>query len=121
VRNRIAKFTEIVMSDQWDMVAAMESAVYKDLYSIAEEVVTTSPTFLFDGIDDSLKQTGNVDALCPYCSGYVFEFESKHAGYGDGSGQMLAEVITSHTVVVILGQGQVKFAVMDGVWDILNQ
>ena len=96
----------------------------------AEEFVRTSPTFVFDGIPDSLKLTdivahsnGVPDKTVDELVGWEFyyEFDCRHAGYGDRTGQMLAQVITPHDVVITIEQGKVKNAVMDEEWDMIRQ
>jgi hypothetical protein len=88
---------------------------------IAEEFVEDSPTFVFDGIEDSLVLTDTLALPDPYCWQFVFEFDSSHAGYGDRTGLSLAEVITPHQAVVTVEQGEVTGAVLDGEWDMLSQ
>ena len=51
----------------------------------------------------------------------MFTFESRHAGYGDRSGQVLPRAITPHEAVIMVEAGAVTSAVMDGVWDMINQ
>lgn len=89
--------------------------------SIAEEFVRNSPTFVFDGIEDSLKLVHTETLRCPFCWQFTFEFQSRHAGYGDRTGQALAQVITTHQAVITVMQGQVTYAVIDKEWDIIKQ
>ena len=88
---------------------------------LAEEFVKNSPTFAFDGIEETLVLTETLTARCPYCWTFVFDFDSSQAGYGDRTGQMLAQVITHHQAVVTVEQMQVTTAVMDGKWNMLTQ
>jgi len=93
----------------------------EDSQRIAEDFVKSSPTFTFDGIAETLELT-NVDiGKCPSCWVFVFNFDSRHAGYGDRTGQTLAQVITPHQVSVSVEQGDIKDAVMDDKWDMLEQ
>lgn len=88
---------------------------------LAKQFVQNSPTFAFDGIEESLEL---VETLYPDIENawtFVFHFESRHAGYGERTGQMLAQVITPHDAVVTVEQGEAKSAVMDGKWDMINQ
>ena len=91
---------------------------------IAEEFVRNSPTFAFDGIEDSIKSVGGFgpDPCSPGYS-FRFEFDSRHPGYGDRMGQALAQVITHHIAEIYISfdGGEVTFAIMDGKWDMLNQ
>jgi hypothetical protein len=88
---------------------------------LAWQFVRNSPTYAFDGIEGGLvlKET-----LYPEMEGslqFVFAFESRHAGYGERSGQMLAEVITPHEAIITVENGEVAAAVLDGLWDMLAQ
>jgi hypothetical protein len=89
--------------------------------SVALDFVKQSPTFVFDGIEGSLQMTEAVTLRCPYCWQFVFEFDSAHAGYGDRTGQMLAEVITHHRAVISVDHLRVVGAIMDTRWDMLTQ
>jgi len=88
---------------------------------IALEFVKNSPTFVFDGIEDTLQLTDSIEVSIPYTWTFVIKFESAHAGYGDRTGRMLAEVITPHEVSITVEQGEIVYATMDNVWDMINQ
>ena len=89
--------------------------------SIAREYVLASPTFRFDGMEQTLELVSEETLRCPYCWEFVFEFDCRHAGYGDRTGQVLAQVITPHTARVVVDQGNVASAVLDGKWDMIDQ
>jgi nitrogen fixation protein FixH len=89
--------------------------------NLAKEFVRNSPTFVFDGIEESLKL---VETLYPDIENawtFVFHFESRHVGYGDRAGQMLDQAITPHEAMITIEQGEVKSAIMDEKWDMLTQ
>jgi len=89
--------------------------------SLAEEFIRKSPTFQFDGIEESLTL---VETLYPDIKNtwqFLFQFESRQAGYGDRTGQMLAQVITPHEAIITVEDGQVKSAILDNQWDMVNQ
>lgn len=86
---------------------------------IARAFVENSPTYQFDGFDLSYNQT--IVLRCPYCWMFTFDFKSRHAGYGDRTGQVLAQVITPHTAEVTVINGTMTSAVLDGQWDMLTQ
>ncbi len=88
---------------------------------IAEDFVRNSPTFVFDGIEDTLELTDTITLRCPSCWQFVFEFDSSSAGYGDRTGQVLAQVITPHQAIITVVRGEVTEAVMDAKWDMINQ
>jgi len=89
--------------------------------AIAEEFVRNSPTFTSDGMEDTLQLTETLTARCPYCWSFVFEFDSRAAGYGDRTGQVLAQVITHHRAVIAVELCEIMSAVMDDKWDMLTQ
>lgn len=93
-----------------------------DSREIAKEFVKNSPTYVFDGFD--LK---SMETLYPEITGhpnlytFLFEFESRHGGYGDRTGQQLLEVITPHEAHVTVENGEVIKAVLDSKWDMIDQ
>lgn len=86
---------------------------------VAEEFVKQEATYRFDGIPETFKVT----SATSIGNGWKFtiEFDSRHAGYGNRTGQVLAEVITHHTAEVTVQAGKVTKAIMDGQWDMINQ
>ena len=93
----------------------------EDSRSTAEEYLKSSPTFAFDGMEDTVELVGNWTMRCPYCWAFEFEFQCSHAGYGDRTGQVVAQVITAHTAWIAVHRGEVVQAVMDEVWDMMEQ
>jgi len=89
--------------------------------NIALEFVKNSPTFVFDGIEETLKLSESIEVSIPYTWTFVLHFESAHAGYGYRTGTMLAEVITPHVVSVTVEHGEIKYASMDDKWDMMQQ
>ena len=86
---------------------------------VAEEFVRIESTFRFDGIPDTLEVTSTTSVGNGWK--YTIEFDSRHAGYGNRSGQVLAEVITHHIAEVTVQAGLVTMAIMDGEWDMKKQ
>jgi|GEM_PF-2770129 PGF-CTERM protein len=111
------------MINGWEIIVAQSPipADKKKSREIAEEYLLNTLTFRFDGIEDSLKLVDTNTLECPYCWEFVFEFQCRHAGYGNRTGQMLAQVITLHTARIIVEQGRVTSAIMDEKWDMLEQ
>ena len=81
-----------------------------------------SPTYKFDGIPESINVL-EASSMRPPAPEWlvVIEFECRHAGYGDRTGKVLAQVITPHTIIVIVKEGEVVKADIDDKWDELNQ
>lgn len=88
---------------------------------IARDFVKSSPTFTYDGIEDTFSLTGSRKTTGRYGWIFVFEFDSRQAGYGDRTGQVLAQVITPHQAVITLKQHRITAAVMDERWDMRQQ
>lgn len=98
-----------------------EEQARSEALGIAQAFVLRSPTFAFDGIAESLhfEQGPILESNPPQYIMYA-KFDSTHAGFGDRTGQMLAQIITSHTVEIRISDGVVLSAVTDNAWDELN-
>jgi hypothetical protein len=81
-----------------------------------------SPTYAFDGMPETIQVVDTI-IMESYPVQYVFiiTFDSAHAGYGDRTGQMLAQVITPHKAAIKIVNNQVQVAILDDVWDMINQ
>ncbi len=117
---------EAVIDDTWDELR--QSTVIHDdttpteAEELAIEFVESSPTFSFDGVPGSIEVVDLVAAESyPVQYFITVAFECSHAGYGDRTGQMLAQVITPHEMKMTVSDDRVLNAVIDGVWDELNQ
>jgi hypothetical protein len=86
---------------------------------VAEEFVKQEDTYRFDGIPETLKVTGTTSTGNGWK--YTIEFDSRHGGYGNRTGQALDLVITHHTSEVTMQAGKVTNAIMDGQWDMISQ
>jgi len=93
----------------------------EDARQLAENFIRNSPTFTYDGIEDTLKLAETLYPDIENAWQFVFQFESRQPGYGDRTGQMLAEVITPHEAIITVEHGEVASALMDGKWDMINQ
>lgn len=88
--------------------------------AIAEDWIKNAPTYKYDGADLKLVNHVTMESF-PEQHSLTYTFISDHAGYGDRSDQMTAEVITDHTINIKMFQGLVATAVIDGTWDEMNQ
>jgi hypothetical protein len=97
-----------------------EQAKY-DALGVAQKYIVGSPTFAFDGMLDTL-DVEDISVMESYPVQYRIRiaFDSTNAGFGDRTGQMLAQVITHHKMDIIVSEGNVISAVTDGSWDELN-
>jgi heat shock protein HslJ len=89
--------------------------------NLAQQFLKNSPTYKFDGIEETLKHEETLTLRCPYCWQFIFKFDSRQAGYGNRTGQMLAQVITPHTARITVQKGEIISAVLDNEWDMLLQ
>lgn len=101
-------------------IPTFTSQLQEDSSIMAEELVRASDTFAFDGMEETLKLVKIDTGATPVIWTFTFDFQSRHAGYGDRTGQILAQVITPHRVVVTVTQGDITSAIMDGQYDLLG-
>jgi hypothetical protein len=83
--------------------------------------VINEPTFAFDGMIETLALANTTTLKCLYCWEFAYQFDCRQSGYGDRAGLQLAQVITPHIARVIVQEGVVTSAVMDGKWDMMEQ
>lgn len=88
--------------------------------TIAEDWIKNAPTYKYDGSNLTLINHVTMESF-PEQHSLTYSFVSSHAGYGNRSEQMTAEVITNHTVNINMYQGLVTSATIDSVWDEMNQ
>ncbi|AFD00282.1 hypothetical protein Mtc_1530 [Methanocella conradii HZ254] len=90
-----------------------------DALRIAENFITNEATYKFDGMKDTLK----LDITGTFPGGFEVTgcFISAHGGYGDRTGQFVTEALTPHTCIIIISNGKVESATMDGSYDMISQ
>ena len=87
---------------------------------IARQYVINEPTFVFDGMGETLALVSSTTLKCPYCWEFAYQFDCRQSGYGNRTGLMVAQVITPHTARIVVQEGKVTSAVMDGSWDMMG-
>ncbi|MCV0392735.1 MAG: hypothetical protein K5790_05500 [Nitrosopumilus sp.] len=92
-----------------------------DALGYVQRFVVTSPTFVFDGDINTLHMDylGSTKSI-PSQHMFRATFDSSHGGFGNREGQFLIQVITPHTMEIIVSEGNVISAVTDETWDELN-
>jgi hypothetical protein len=89
----------------------------------ALDCLENSATFKFDGIPGSIRFIrAEPSPISSFRSTIlIFEYRTAHPGHGDRSGQMLAQVITDHSVNILVNDetGNVASAVCDRTWDMV--
>lgn len=88
---------------------------------IATQFLQGSPTFAFDGMEDTIEVVDVVTLRMPYAWSVTIKFTSRNGGYGDRTDQMVLTVLTEHEMVIIVQEGQVISAKTDGVFDEINE
>ncbi|WMW25000.1 hypothetical protein RE474_13100 [Methanolobus sediminis] len=86
----------------------------------ASQWIMSAPTYSFDGSDLALEDY-QVSTENPGEYTLNYTFTSSHGGYGNRSDQMVTQVITEHSIEVVLYNRNVIFATIDDVWDEVNQ
>ncbi len=90
--------------------------------SVAEWFVKKSPTFYFDGLEETLHlEITQIRESFPEQFVINADFDSRHGGYGDRTDQIVTQVITPHSMDLVVANGRVMSAVIDGKWDEINQ
>jgi len=69
---------------------------------IARQYVIDEPTFVFDGMSETLALVNSTILKCPYCWEFVYQFDCRQPGYGNRTGLILAQVITPHAATVVV-------------------
>lgn len=86
---------------------------------IAQMYMENAPTYKYDGMELELTEIQTL--RCPSCFQFTFEFESRRAGYGDRTDIPSGAVITPHTAIITIEQGEVTTAIMDEKWNMKTQ
>ncbi len=89
---------------------------------IAREFIKKSPTYVFDGYNLKHQETLYPDLEgCTSCFTFVFEFTSRHGGYGNRTGKEVTQALTPHEAHITIKNGEIYSALLDLKWDMLNQ
>jgi hypothetical protein len=119
------KVTSAMLDGRWDELSQKLIPQTKEVVTkIALDWLRGSPTFSFDGVEESLKVVEVWQAQTfayPSFWQVTIEFDSLHPGYGDRAGKILAQVITHHSIRTHVTEGAVTLAVIDEKWDELKQ
>jgi hypothetical protein len=83
---------------------------------LAESWIREAPTYSYDGSGLVFVNYIQQESY-PVRHVLTYTFTSSHAGYGDRSGKVTAQVITGHTILVTIIDGRVDSSVIDGKWD----
>ncbi len=87
---------------------------------LAEDWIQGAPTYAYDGSGLTFVNYVQQESY-PVRHVLTYNFTSSHAGYGNRSGSVTAQVITPHTIRVTIVDGNVDSAVIDGRWDEMGQ
>lgn len=117
--------TKAVYDKSWDELnQRLLLQTSDDVSKIALDWLRNSATYKFNGVPESLKVVEVWQAQTfayPSFWQITIEFCNLHAGYGDRTGQILAQVITPHSIRIHVTEGMVTMAIIDEKWDELKQ
>ena len=88
--------------------------------ALAVSWIQEAPTYKYDGSGLGFVNYVQQESF-PVRHVLTYTFTSSHAGYGDRSGKVTAQVITDHTIKITIIDGTVDSAVIDGKWDEMGQ
>ena len=101
--------------------SALQNQKSLDVEGIAVDFLRNGATFGFDGLEDSIVVVDSYSLESdPVQYVVVISFDTAHAGWGDREGTFIAPVVTSHVIEITIVEGEVVSAVIDDVWDELN-
>jgi len=94
--------------------------------AIAENYLVGSPTFSFDGLEDSVEILTVETLRTPNTWGVSIGFTSSHGGYGDRTDQVVTEALEDHQIGIVVSNGKVVEAMTDSMFneltgELLNQ
>jgi len=90
--------------------------------ALAVNYLVKAPTYGYDGVPGTMKITGVYRARTPVSTWLVNAiFICEHPGYGDRRGEELDQTETNHSTNLIVQEGKVVSAIIDGEWDEINQ
>ncbi len=81
-------------------------------------IKNSSSTYIYDGYDLELLSEEQVKKDTYE---FLFSFETRTAGYGDRTDQMVAQVITPREILVLVEKDEVVKAITDGVYNELEE
>jgi len=88
--------------------------------AIATRLLRSSPTFASRGVEGSLKLLATTLLDQPFSWQFDYEFQCGYPGYGWLGSEPTPQIITPHEAQIVIQEGKVIYAVIDGEWDILS-
>jgi hypothetical protein len=104
----------------------LSSATEVPYKSLVENFIKSNATYAFDGIEGSLKILMKIGSISGDESNlfkqweYTVEYQTRHPGEGDRTGQVLAQAITTHTAIIKVKDGIIVSAICDDIWNMVN-
>lgn len=87
----------------------------------ATNFVKNEATYKFDAIEDTFELNSTQEMECQYCWEFTFKYQSRNSGFGDRTELVTNPVITNHIAKIVMENGNVNSAVLDGVWDMKTE
>lgn len=95
-----------------------QATTIEQAQKIVENWIKSQPTYKFDGQNLTLK---DAKELTNDFYRFLYDFETKHSGYGNHSRQQLEEKTISHLIEITTQNNRVLYALIDGRWDEIEQ
>jgi hypothetical protein len=105
------------LQDTVEFTRTLDESQIKEL---AASWIREAPTYKYDGSGLGFVNYAQQESN-PVRHVLTYTFTSSHAGYGDRSGKVTAQVITEHSIKIVVVDGNVESAVIDGKWDEIGQ
>ncbi|RMF05043.1 hypothetical protein D6764_05725 [Candidatus Woesearchaeota archaeon] len=96
------------------------SLTFEESRKLAEFLLSSAPTFFYDGIPSTLSYIGSINGSCSSCWNHSFSFLSQHPGYGPVENRGSAAILnftSAHRAVVVMEDKSAKMIIIDDVWD----
>ena len=97
------------------LVALKEDPSMENAEKIASQwIVEESLTYVYDGFDLELVKAEKIEDSTYR---FKYDFTSRHGGYGNRSDQVVTQVLSDHTMIVIVKDGKISYAATDQHFD----
>jgi hypothetical protein len=103
-----------------ETVASTKTLDESQIKALAEAWIRGAQTYTYDGSGLQFVNYVQQESF-PVRHVLTYTFTSGHAGYGNRSGLVTAQVMTEHTIKIVIIDGRVDSAITDEKWDEMGQ
>lgn len=122
--------TKATIDNTWDMLtqttlnqnknSRAEEIPNEEISSKVEEYIEKSITYT-ERESNQLKHVKTEVAYCEGCYNLTYSFVSTYSGYGELGDQVVVPDETEHEIRITLNENEIESAVIDQIWDEINQ